>query len=106
MDGVEAATADHLRVGESFPVTVSVDLGGLTPADVEVQLVHGLLDALGEIGRPTAVPLAPAGGGGGRVTFAGTVACGASGQFGYCVRVLPKNPSLPHSFEPALVTWG
>jgi starch phosphorylase len=106
VDGVEAAVGDHLRVGNEFPVTVNVDLGGLTPADVEVQLVHGLLDAMGEIGRPTAVPLAPSANGSGKVTYSGTVRCGASGQFGYCVRVLPHNPSLPHSFEPALVTWG
>ena len=106
VEGVEAGVADHLRVGESFPVTVRVDLGGLTPADVEVQLVHGLIDALGEIGRPTAVPLTPQGEGTGPVTFAGRVPCPASGQFGYSVRVLPKHAQLPSRFEPALVTWG
>ena len=106
VEGVEASVADHLRVGESFPVSVRVDLGGLTPADVEVQLVHGLLDALGEIGRPTAVPLSPQGDVSGRVTFGGTVTCAASGQFGYSVRVLPKHSQLPSRFEPALVTWG
>jgi starch phosphorylase len=106
VDGVEAAVGDHLRVGGRFPVSVRVDLGGLSPADVEVQLVHGLLDALGEIGKPTAVPLAPQAEGNGRVTFAGAVDCPASGQFGYCVRVLPKHARLPGPFEPALVTWG
>jgi starch phosphorylase len=40
------------------------------------------------------------------VTFAGTVPCTASGQFGFSVRVLPKHRLLPHPFEPGLVTWG
>ena len=34
------------------------------------------------------------------------VKCSASGQYGFSVRVLPKNPSLPSSYEPGLVTWG
>ncbi len=107
VENVEAATSEYLRVGENFPVTVNVNLDGLKPDDVEVQLVHGQLDANGEIGRPTVLSLTPAGPeSGGRVRFGGTVTCGASGQFGYCVRVLPRHANLPNRFEPALVTWG
>ena len=77
-----------------------------------MQLCYGVLDAMGEIADPHAMPLAPEGpfskngSGGGTVTFAGKVPCQASGQVGFSVRVLPKHPDLPHLFEPGLVTWG
>ncbi len=38
--------------------------------------------------------------------FTGKIACKASGHYGYCVRVLPKNAALPNPFEPGLLVWG
>ena len=107
VEGIEAPTGDLLRVGGELPVTVHVNLGGLTPDEVEVQLCHGLLDSLGEIANPQALALRPAGrNGSASVTYTGTVTCAASGQFGFAVRVLPKHAALPNPFEPGLVTWG
>jgi starch phosphorylase len=109
VEGVEAPTGDSLRVGATFPVKVHVALGGLSPADVEVQLCHGLLDSLGEIAHPQALALALAPqppNGTATVIYTGLVPCRASGQFGFSVRVLPKHARLPHLFEPGLVTWG
>ncbi|MDY3561811.1 alpha-glucan family phosphorylase [Gemmata sp. JC673] len=107
VESVEAPTADTLRVGGSFPVKVRVNLGSFKPEDVEVQLCHGVLDALGDIADPKTVALAANGGSSGAsVLFAGEVSCRSSGQFGFGVRVLPKNQYLAHLFEPGLVTWG
>lgn len=111
VESVEAPTGDTLRVGSVFPVKVRVSLGNFTPDDVEVQLCHGVLDAMGEIAEPRAMALHPDGpfslnGQPRTVTFAGKVPCPSSGQFGFSVRVLPKHANLPHLFEPGLVTWG
>lgn len=107
IEGVEAPVGDLLSVGAEFPVKVRVNLGAFTPDDVEVQLCHGVLDAMGEIADPSATPLSPDGQrNGSSVLFGGSVPCRASGQFGFTVRVLPKHPNLPHLFEPGLVTWG
>ncbi|AWM38362.1 Maltodextrin phosphorylase [Gemmata obscuriglobus] len=107
VESVEAPTADTLRVGGSFPVKVRVNLGSFKPEDVEVQLCHGVLDALGDIADPKTVALTANGGSSGAsVQFAGEVSCRSSGQFGFGVRVLPKNQYLAHLFEPGLVTWG
>ena len=46
-----------MRVGGEFPVRVRVNLGAFTPDDVEVQLFHGVLDAMGEIADPRALAL-------------------------------------------------
>ena len=38
--------------------------------------------------------------------YSGSIDCSASGQYGFAVRVLPKNEDLGNPFEPGLVTWG
>jgi starch phosphorylase len=104
---VDAPTNELMRVGGTFPVTVRVHLGPFKPDDVEVQLCHGVLDAMGDLAEPRALALAPTGDANGDGTaFAGALPCRTSGQFGFSVRVLPKHANLPHLFETALVTWG
>jgi starch phosphorylase len=107
VENVEAPTGEHMRVGSSFPVKVRVNLGPLRPDEVEVQLCHGVLDAMGDLADPKALPLEADGAAAGNsVLFTGSVPCRSSGQFGFSVRVLPRHPHLPHLFEPGLVTWG
>jgi starch phosphorylase len=106
VEGIEAPTNDLMKVGGEFPVSVTVNLGTLTPADVEVQICYGLLDSLGELTAPKSKALAPAGNAGSTETFTGKVQCDRSGQFGFSVRVLPKHANLPTPFEPAVITWG
>ena len=111
VEAVEAPVGEMHKVGGVFPIRVRVNLGQFTPDDVEVQLCHGLLDALGEIADPRAMALHPEtpyslNGTPHTVLFSGKVPCYASGQFGFGVRVLPRHADLPHLFEPGLVTWG
>jgi len=108
VEDVTPPPPESLHVGDEFPVRARVHLGGLAPDDVEVQLYHGVIDAFGDIATPRAASLKPVGAvdGNHSAVFGGSVACGASGQYGFSVRVLPKNSDLPHAFEPGLVTWG
>jgi starch phosphorylase len=107
VESVDAPTNELMRVGGSFPVKVRVRLGPFGPDEVEVQLCHGVLDAMGDIAEPLALPLTANGSAtNDGVLFTGEVPCRASGQFGFSVRVLPKHTDLPHLFEPGLVTWG
>jgi starch phosphorylase len=105
IESVDAPVADPHRVGATIPVSVKVNLGSVKPGDVEVQLCYGLIDAMGEVADPKVLSLSP--GTADRVTtFAGSLPCGASGQFGFGVRVLPRHANLANPFEPGLVTWG
>jgi glycogen phosphorylase len=112
VEHVDAAAPDPMHVGAEIPVRVQVALGHLAPDDIEVQLYHGALDSHGEIAKPSTVILAcgqapePSHNGNRSWLFSGKIACRASGQYGYCVRVLPRHASLPNPFEPGLVTWG
>jgi starch phosphorylase len=108
IEGVEAqGNMDSLRVGADLNVNARVNLGTLTPADVQVQLVHGVLDSFGQIARPQAAPMQTNGQPHGPTwDYSGSIECSASGQYGFAVRVLPQNADLGNPFEPGLVTWG
>ena len=80
-------------------------LGGLSPEDVDVQVVHGRVNrgprwstrrsrrwASGETYEA------------GRHRFEGTVALATTGPFGYTVRVLPRNEHLASPAELGCVT--
>ncbi|NJP67087.1 alpha-glucan family phosphorylase [Streptomyces spiramenti] len=103
-----ADLADHpgegATLGRTVPVRVAVALGGLRPADVEVQAVTGRVDADDRLTDPVAVPLKPIGGQDleGRWTFAGDLSFDRAGPFGYTVRVLPHHPRLASAAELGL----
>jgi starch phosphorylase len=108
VSGVESNGCDPMHVGGEMKVKARVNLGTLTPDDVQVQLVYGPVDNTGEIARPATLPMKAAGpaGEGGAWVFEGTIPCKVSGQQGYCVRVLPRHADLANAFEPGLVCWG
>jgi starch phosphorylase len=89
-------------------VRARVHLGALSPDDVEVQLYHGTLDSFGDIAQARSTLLSPVGSpvSNGTAVFGAAVPCAASGQYGFSVRVLPRNADLPNPYEPGLVTWG
>jgi starch phosphorylase len=107
VEAVEAKGVDPMHVGAKLEVKARVNLGGLSPEDVQVQLFHGAVDNLGEIPQPATALMSHNGAHDGNTwLFKGTIACRSSGQHGYAVRVLPKNANLANPFEPGLVCWG
>jgi starch phosphorylase len=107
VEAVEANGADPLHVGGELQVNARVNLGSLTPEDVEVQLFHGVVDSLGDIPKPGTVQMSHNGSHEGSVWhFHGQIPCRSSGQHGFAVRVLPKHQDLGSPFEPGLVCWG
>ena len=81
-----------------------VELGGLSPDDVAVELVHGRANAGDVLSDVSGQELeleshdlgAPA-------VFLGTVPLDRSGSFGYTVRVVPRHP---HSPRPPSWAWS
>jgi starch phosphorylase len=72
-----------------------------------VQLFHGLVDSLGEIGTPHAIAMQPNGAAdNGSLMYHGAIQCKASGHHGFAVRVLPKHQALANPFTTGLVAWG
>ncbi|MBO0608436.1 alpha-glucan family phosphorylase [Myceligenerans salitolerans] len=105
VDHVESAgIADAARVGDRLTVRAYVSLGSLTPEDVEVQIVHGRVSESDLIEDFDTAPLALTDSyEAGRHAFAGEVALGASGPFGYTVRIVPRHPGQPNVADLGLV---
>jgi starch phosphorylase len=107
IEDVEAKGAETMTVGSQLDVQAHVNLGGLSPDDVQVQLFHGVVDNAGEIPHPSTIVMSRDGTSRGNTwLFQGTIPCRTSGQHGFAVRVLPKNADLANPFEPGLICWG
>ncbi len=97
----------ELNVGDALEVEAVVELGGLDPDDVRVELFHGPADASGNIQGGAAesmsfVSMTQDGAG----VFKGVIVCDTTGRHGYTVRILPRHPALHNPFELFLVRWS
>ena len=91
------------REGERRQVSVGVELGGLAPDDVTVQVLHGPIDSEGTL---LATPQ--------RFTlthdadnrWSGEYTVGRSGAYGLTARVMPRHELLASPFELGCVAWA
>jgi starch phosphorylase len=105
IEHVEADGAEP-SVGAVLDVRVTAVLGGLSAADVCVEVVYGRLGDDDELVDPATVVLtaedaAP----GPQVRFSGSVGLGQPGPFGYTTRILPAHPLLASDADLGLVTY-
>ena len=95
---------DAPQVGDVLAVRAFVALGALSPDDVDVQVVHGVIDHDDDLVGTTTGSLTVAEAyEGGRYRFDGTVTLEHSGAFGYTVRIIPKNALLASTAELGVV---
>jgi starch phosphorylase len=110
-DGVRIDHVDSTGVGDSpevgavMQVHAFVTLAGLSPDDVEVQVLHGRVgesDTLRDV-QVTTLELGESYEAD-RHRYDGSVTLGSSGAFGYTLRVVPRNAHLASVAELNLVT--
>ncbi len=96
-----------LKVGGKFIVDAEIDLGELTPDDVEVQIYYGKLVGNGDTQKNHfSVMNHIAKTKGKSHQYQGEVDCKDTGQFGYTLRILPKHKLLINPFELGLIKWA
>ncbi len=101
---VDDAVAD---LGTERVVDAVVSLGTLTPADVQVQLLHGPAGQGDELADPQLVVLdqiEPAEDG--HLRYRGHFSCERAGRYGVTVRILPDHPALVTPAELGRIAWG
>ncbi len=96
-----------LKVGLKYPILAEVELGDLTPDDVEVQLYYGKVDA-GAEGSKSFVTMSHVVKKvkSSKYIYRGEIECRDTGQFGFTLRILPKHPMLINPFELDLIKWA
>lgn len=107
IDSIDVSESTDIAVNETVEVKAVLDLAGLKPHDVNVELYLGALNSNGEIVHGTPIPMEHTG----ETTNAGTVYKGSlvyrsSGLQGLSLRVLPKNQYMAHPHEIGLILWA
>ena len=82
-----------------------VSLGNLLPEDIQVELYLGQRGNRGDILKEAAIPMNCTGKEGDAYIYEVSMAPINSGRQDYALRVLPKNPSLPHNLTPLFIRW-
>jgi len=103
---VEADEAGR-ALGGHLPVRVLVELGDLSPDEVDVQVAYGRVDDQDELSGAELAPLKQNGRREGEGwLFEGEVPLATAGAFGYTVRVVPRHDGIAETSELGLVTWA
>ena len=100
--------ASEIRLGDEVLISAKVMLNALSPEDIAVELVTGLVGADDEIKDPVVVPMRPSGtDSSGSYLFQTVVQPSTrSGLHGYAIRVLPRHVDSISAFLPGLITWA
>ena len=98
----------ELKVNEDLILSAEIDLGSLTPQDVQVQIYYGLIDKQDDPKNNETVVMNPEikKTQDGFYKYVGKVKCKHTGQHGFTVRILPHHDLMIHPFELGLVYWA
>ncbi len=107
IEDVRTEIGAQVPIRSTVGVSATVNLGGLAPADVRVQIYHGVVSSTGDLLQGRSTDMAPAGSADehGRTKFAGEFAVSRSGRNGFSVRVIPRDDRLLTPFIPGLISW-
>jgi len=107
--------AGQVPVRSHVRVRAEVDLGGLTPREVRVQLYHGEVTSLGDMAHCSTTEMHPQQGAAGAdaasaqsgapIIYSGEFEAGSSGRHGFTVRVVPRDDRLIGTLLPGRITW-
>ncbi|HEY9661535.1 MAG TPA: alpha-glucan family phosphorylase, partial [Allocoleopsis sp.] len=109
IEDIDISDLTDVRVNQSISVKVLMNLGALTPNDVQLELYQGVVNENGEIAKGFAIPM----------EYQGTdpqqphisiytvnISFTSSGLQGLSLRVMPKHENLSSPYEPGLTMWA
>ena len=98
----------NVKVGYKYKISAEINLGNLTPDDVEVQIYYGRADYKNEPNSNTYVIMKclTKKSSVGKYKYEGEIDCSNTGQFGWTLRILPNHPLLINKFELGLIKWA
>jgi glycogen phosphorylase len=106
---IQVSDLSNVKVSETVSVKALVDLGGLNPEDIQVELYKGTIDASGEIAAGNSVVMDYQGKDPGRSPlslYSLNIAYESSGLQGFSLRVMPKHKNLTSPYETGLTLWA
>jgi len=106
IEKVESEEIEEIEVGREFKVTALINIDGLKPDDVRVEVYYGHLDPdeIIEDGRVLNMNLVRQEGNK-LFLYEAMVPCESTGQHGFAIRILPNHPELMSPHELGFITW-
>ncbi len=102
-----SAQSEPLTSGKSLPVKAAIDLAGLQPGDVRVEVVWGHVGPNGKLEHTEVATLKPGESNGTVTEYAKDLEPGQTGRLGYALRVSPNHFDDPLTRPvPCLIKWG
>jgi starch phosphorylase len=95
----------RVTYGQEMEFSVALNLNGLAPGDVRVELILGRASKQGQDKELKAVAFRPSGALGAEHKFSLTLAPELCGKLLYRIRVYPHHDLLTHPFETGLMRW-
>ncbi|MBN1150527.1 alpha-glucan family phosphorylase [candidate division WOR-3 bacterium] len=103
---VQADTTTPVQMGTQIDLVATVQMDGLDPDDVLVEVCHGKLNYKGEIENPSYLTLSSVQNTGkGQYVFRGKIPATETGKNGFSVRILPRHNSLTRKLVPGYIKW-
>jgi starch phosphorylase len=94
------------RVGNTFQVTCDVDLGELTPDEVDVEIYYGLVKSVDRLtSSDTELMHVSEDHGKGQYMYSCSLTCRISGRYGFTARVIPRGDDYIR-YAPGLISWA
>ena len=94
-----------ISMGDKMLFKARVNLGGLTPEDVQVELYLGQRGNRGDIIKEDAIAMTCTGQTDGAYTYEVSMAPLNSGRQDYALRILPANKDIPNVLTPLFIRW-
>lgn len=95
-----------MHVGDTFNVTVTVELGDLTSEEVDIQVYYGTVNMENKIIDSFVENMSVMENrGNGSMTYKHTITCKSSGRYGFTARAVPAGKDF-QNFMPKLITWA
>ncbi|MDD7501723.1 MAG: alpha-glucan family phosphorylase [Elusimicrobia bacterium] len=102
---ITPAPTTAILMGDKVNFKARVVLGGLDPADIQVELYLGQRGTLGDIVKEEAIDMACTGKDGDAYLYEVEMSPLNSGRQDYALRVLPSNTSVPTVLTPLFIRW-
>jgi len=104
---IEANTKPVMQRGDPLNVTAYIDLGQMSPDDLQVELYHGTVSNQNrEITNARRTEMKWTGSKDNLNLYHVRVECEDTGFQGHTVRILPKHDALVHPYRTGLIKWA
>jgi starch phosphorylase len=104
---VESNARPVMQRGDSLTVTAYVELAGLKPDEVQVELYHGAVSNQSkDIDNARRTEMKAQNQEGSAWIYQVRIECADTGQQGHTVRILPKHEALIHPYRTGFIKWA